>query len=98
MIIYLIESDLHKIAFSDAAPAVNLAIKLVEQEKAKGPRREIFSDYGGPALLSVDYFDPHAVTAYVEVMKVNRKVILQIRYPKDDLTRAVTINKLILEE
>ena len=98
MVIYLVESDLHKIAYSTAEDAVHLAIKLVEQEKGKGPQRQIFSDYGGPSFLSVEYFDENAVTAYVSAMKVNRKVILQIKYPKDDLTRATTINKLILED
>lgn len=98
MVIYLVESDLHKIAYSTAETAVKLAIKLVEQEKGKGPQRQIFSDYGGPSFLSVDYFDENAVSAYINAMKVNRKVILQVSYPKEDITRAVTINKLILED
>lgn len=99
MVIYLLENDLHKAAFSDPNTAVKLAIKLVEADvKAKHPVRQIFSDYGGPSLLYVECFDENAVTAYVEAMKVNRKIVLHVHYPHDDIVRETVIHKLILEE
>lgn len=96
MVIYLIESDLHKAAFSDPEEAASIAVKLVEADLKGKKQRQIFSDYGSMTVINVEAFDVNAVAAYIEAMKVNRKVILQITCPKEAISKTIAINKIIL--
>ena len=96
MVIYLVETTTCKVAFEDAQQAITLAVRTVELPQKKAVR-QIFSDYGGFNSLQVELFDKDALTAYVEAMQVNRKVILQLALPREAVERQVIIQKIILE-
>ena len=97
MVIYLIETDYNKAAFEDAEQAVDVAVGFIEHPRQKKAVRQIFSDYGGFNSLQVDLFDRDALTAYIETMQINRKVILQLSLPQEATERQVKIHKLFLE-
>jgi len=97
MVIYLLEIENYRFAFADPEEAVMLCIKSVEQDKKRKANRQILSDFGGMHVLNVDVFDAAATTAYVETMKVNSKVVLQVNIPTEGITRQAVVHKIILE-
>lgn len=99
MIVYLVDTPIFKVAYIDAEKAVSVAVSEVEKWVAhkKKARREIFSDHDGLHTLRVSQFDKPAVTAYLEAMKVHRKVILSIYDPLNDETTEVSVHKILLE-
>ena len=98
MIIYLVDSPLCKIAYTEVETAVNVAIKELEKHvhNKKRAQRQIFSDCDGIHFMRVQQFDKDAVTAYVTAMKVHRKVILGIEDPIEAVTEEITIHKILL--
>lgn len=99
MIVYLVDTPIFKVAYIDAEKAVSVAVSEVEKWVAhkKRAKREIFSDHDGLHMLRVSQFDKPAVTAYLEAMKIHRKVILSIYDPVNDETTEVTVHKILLE-
>ena len=98
MVIYLLEAENYRFAFEDPSTAAELAVKFVEQDvKRKKGSRQVISDFGGLHIMSVESFDPQATAAYIETMKINRKVSLQVNIPCDGILKQASIYKILLE-
>jgi len=98
MVIYLLEAENYRFAFEDPIQAAELTIKFVEQDvKKKKGSRQVMSDFGGFHIMEVETFDPQATAAYIETMKVNRKVSLQVNIPSEGILKQASIYKILLE-